>query len=121
MAKIVIAEDDPEQSSLIKNYLLNDNHEVLLAADAAQLYVLLKHSIPDAILLDFQMPGGGAPGAVKSIRGNPSLSMIPILILSSMPLEHQKKWLGEVSRIDFLAKPFKASELSAAVEKLLRS
>jgi DNA-binding response OmpR family regulator len=118
-AKIVIAEDNDEHARMVRDYLLTDKHEIAIVADASQLYVAIRESAPDMMILDFQMPGGGAPGAVKSIRGTASLSNIPVLIISSMPVEQLKKWLGSVPSVDFLAKPFKAAELRAAVDKML--
>lgn len=119
MARILIVDDAPEYVIQLKEFVESLGHAVETASDAAQVSAILSKRPVDLALLDFQMPGGGAPAAVRHIRSTPVLARLPILIFSSMPVERQKEWLGAVDRIAFLAKPFALADLKTAIDGLL--
>jgi len=118
MAKILVADDEPELVESLKTILENFDHEVITAADGAAALELLKQEVPDLLLLDVMMPEMDGYTLQKELSRDETLSKIPVVIItalrSSPPLFKQ---FGQVSQI--LNKPFEIKELMAAVDKAL--
>lgn len=91
MAKIMIVDDDIAICQMLLGLLRREGHSVLFAVDPAHLYTQLADFKPDLLILDVQMPGGGAPSATKVIE-RAGLGTVPTLFFSAMPLEHVREW-----------------------------
>ncbi|KAF1015034.1 MAG: Transcriptional regulatory protein OmpR [Stenotrophomonas maltophilia] len=87
-----------------------------LAADAAALDRLLLVERPDAIILDWMMPGEDGLSVCRRLQPR----AIPILMLSAMGSTPDRVIGLEMGADDYLAKPFDPRELLARVRALLR-
>ena len=119
MALIMIADDDANYAAMICAFLETQGHSVVSAGDALELFKKLQGRTPDLFILDMKMPGGGGPGAVKFLGETPRASRTPIIILSAMPVEEQKRSFSDVSHIRFLRKPVELPELAKLVKELV--
>jgi two-component system phosphate regulon sensor histidine kinase PhoR len=85
------------------------------------LEALATGEAPDALLLDWQMPGLSGIEVTEFLRGNPSTAELPIVLLTGF------RATGDVVRglsagaNDYVVKPFAAEELSARVTALVRT
>lgn len=82
--KILLVEDDPFLSSLLKNRLTKENVEVLYAKDGEEALTALKSAKPDLILLDLILPKKSGFEVMEGIRQDPQLSNAPIIIISNL-------------------------------------
>jgi len=100
--KILLVEDEPFLSSLLKNRLQRENFEVLIAKDGEEAIKILKTSEPNLILLDIILPKKSGFEILEDIKSDPELNdkqNIPIIIISnlSQPEDIQKsKQLGAI-------------------------
>jgi len=97
--KILLVEDDPFLSSLLKNRLIKENLEVAHARDGQEALDLLKNYKPDLILLDLILPKKSGFEVMEGIRQDPQLQNAPIIIISNLgqPEDVQKgQQLGAV-------------------------
>ncbi|MCR4275684.1 MAG: response regulator [Candidatus Wolfebacteria bacterium] len=100
--KILLIEDEPFLSSLLKNRLQKENFEVLVAKDGEEAIKFLKSSTPNLILLDIILPKKSGFEIMEDIKSDPELSDkidIPVIIISnlSQPEDIQKsKQLGAI-------------------------
>jgi DNA-binding response OmpR family regulator len=97
--KILLVEDDPFLSSLLKNRLIKENLEVAHARDGQEALDLLKNYKPDLILLDLILPKKSGFEVMEGIRQDPQLQNAPIIIISNLgqPEDIQKgQQLGAV-------------------------
>jgi len=84
--KILLVEDDPFLSSLLKNRLQKEGLEVMLVKDGEEALNFLKATKPDLILLDLILPKKSGFEVMEEIRSNPELQAneVPIIIISNL-------------------------------------
>ncbi len=97
--KILLVEDDPFLSSLLKNRLIKESVEVTHAHDGQEALDILKTYKPDLILLDLILPKKSGFEVMEGIKQDPQLQNAPIIIISNLgqPEDIQKgQQLGAV-------------------------
>lgn len=121
MSKILIVDDDEKYCQALATLFQSEGHEVRTAFDPGQFAAETKEYIPDLVIMDIQMPGGGAPAAIKTMENNPALASVRVLFLSGMPVDKAKLWFPEGPRRRHAHKPIPLTELSALVKDFLAS
>jgi len=116
--KILLVEDDEFLSSLLKNRLLKEGLEVILAHDGEEAIKLLKNEKPNLILLDIILPKKSGFEVMEEIRSNPSLAVekIPIIIISNLGQETDVEKGKELGAIEYFVKA--KTSLEDLVEKI---
>ena len=116
--KILIVEDDPYISDMLKRGLEESGFTVELCDDGEEgEYIALNNSF-DVIILDWMLPNKDGISILKSLREN-SINT-PILMLTAKD-EIADKVKGLTNGADdYLAKPFSFDELIARLEALYR-
>lgn len=123
MAKILVVDDDPSYRELVRQVLDGRGHELAFAADPVAASYALAHQTPDLLMLDVQMPAGGGRQVYRTVRGNPELAKLPILVVTGAGDAQRVCRLLEVPedpRIFMLPKPVHIQALVKAVETLLK-
>ena len=90
---ILLVEDDPFLSSILQLKLNKENFKTIRAADGEEaLNILIEQGIrPDLILLDLILPKKNGFEVLETIRQDPTLEKLPVIIISN---------LGQPSDID---------------------
>lgn len=115
-ARVIVVDDDASIRDAIADCLRLHGYQVRVAADAAALDVLLQSERPDAIILDWMMPGEDGLSVCRRLQTR----AIPILMLSAMGTAPDRVIGLEMGADDYLGKPFDPRELLARVRALLR-
>lgn len=115
-ATLIVVDDDASIRDAIAECLELHGYQVRVAADASALDVLLQVLRPDAIILDWMMPGEDGLSVCRRLQSR----AIPILMLSAMGSAPDRVIGLEMGADDYLAKPFDPRELLARVRALLR-
>lgn len=86
MPKILLVEDDPFLSSLLKNRLQKESIEVNYAIDGEEAVNFLKTNVPDLVLLDIILPKKSGFEVMEEIKNNPQTQGkdIPVIIISNL-------------------------------------
>ncbi len=117
--RVLIAEDDREQALALRSILVDEDYDVALATDGAQVVRLAQKLRPDLILLDVHMPVLDGFDALEELVGDARTRDLPILIVSGaddlLPRVRELK----LDTVDFLRKPFSLMELLARVDRSL--
>lgn len=119
MAKILIAEDEPDIQALLALILRHSGHEVIAAGDGQAVQDLALKEKPDLIILDVQMPKVNGYDACKLIKAQPALQAIPILFLTVRGDQHEKQIGLAAGAAAYLVKPFASAELVRCVSEVL--
>ncbi len=117
MRKILLVEDSPELSELIVAELAKDGFEVRLAATAEDGLLQAAQTNPEAIILDWMLPGMDGLEFLRRIR---AASAVPVLMLTARKEEIDRVIGLELGADDYLTKPFGMRELVARLHALLR-
>jgi two-component system KDP operon response regulator KdpE len=115
--RILVVEDDREIRAMMQSSLSVEGFEVQTAVSLSEASALLRHALPDVMVLDLGLPDGDGVALVHEVRKHHSL---PILIVSARHQEAQKIQLLDAGADDYLTKPFSVSELLARIRVALR-
>ncbi len=115
--RVLVVEDDPAIRALIQSSLSVEGFSVQTAVSVSEASALLRHALPDILLLDLGLPDGDGAVLVQEVRRHHSL---PILVLSARHQEAQKVQLLDAGADDYLVKPFSVAELLARIRVALR-
>lgn len=118
MAKILVAEDEPDIQTFMILALEHVGHEVMRAEDGQEAVDLALKETPDLILMDVRMPALNGYDACKRIRAEPKLQHVPVILLSVRGAEAMQ--LGyEAGATEYMVKPFALENLLHRVTELL--
>jgi DNA-binding response OmpR family regulator len=80
MATILIADDDPPLTALLRQTLAEEGYRVLTAADGTDALAQAQAHRPDLVVLDWLMPGLSGLEVARRLR---ALAGMPILMLTA--------------------------------------
>ncbi|WP_353572717.1 response regulator [Candidatus Albibeggiatoa sp. nov. BB20] len=113
---ILVIDDDPAVRELLYNHLHKLGYQVRLAAGGDEGLRLAYENKPDAITLDVMMPGMDGWMVLSSLKTDPNLADVPVIMLSII----EDKRLGfSLGAADYLIKPFKREQLDNLLKKYL--
>jgi DNA-binding response OmpR family regulator len=119
MAKIVIAEDEPDIRELIAFTLRFAGHEVIAGANGQEGYDLTKQHHPDLSMFDVRMPKMTGYDACKMIKSDPEIANTPVVFLSAKGQENEIEQGLASGADDYLLKPFAPDQLTERVKAVL--
>lgn len=104
MKKILIVEDVEFNRDLLVQ-LLEDDYELLTAADGAAGIELAEREHPDLILMDLSLPVVDGWEATRRIKANAALRSVPIIALTAHAMRGDAEKAQECGCDDYLSKP----------------
>ncbi len=124
MARILIAEDEPDIRSLITFTLQFSGYEVVPTANGAEALATVtemaeRDELPDLILMDVRMPRMTGYEACEQMKTNPKLKNIPVAFLSAKGQESEVLTGLGVGAVAYIIKPFAPDQLTSKVAELL--
>ena len=119
MAKIVIAEDEPDIRELIAFTLRFAGHEVIAGSNGEEGYNLTKKEHPDLSMFDVRMPKMTGYDACKKIKADPEIAHIPVIFLSAKGQENEIEQGMEAGADEYLLKPFAPDQLAERIKIIL--
>lgn len=117
---ILIVDDNPGARRSIEALLAHEPYRILLASSGAEALEIAASEFPDLILLDVMMPGMDGFEVSEKIRATPSLSEIPIIMITALDDEESIIKGIDAGADDFLSKPINKLELRSRVRGVLR-
>ncbi|MCX7616031.1 MAG: response regulator [Patescibacteria group bacterium] len=103
--KILLVEDDPFLSSLLKNRFSREGIEVIHAKDGQEAISFLQTSTkPDLILLDLILPKKSGFEVMEEIRQDPQLNSATIIIISNLGQPEDVAKGQELGAIEYFIK-----------------
>ncbi len=120
MKTILIADDEESLRLLIRTTLEGPQYRLLEAADGMAALEMARAERPDLIILDWMMPGKSGVEVAHELRADPPTAHIPLVMLTAMGQEKDRK-LGLSAGVQaYLVKPFSPLELLDRVDEVLR-
>jgi len=110
MPKILIVDDDPTISELMKALVKMDGHEPTVVNDSLQAFDKAKEVKPDLITLDLMMPGLTGFDLCKMFHEDPNFSSTPVLIISAKDDTESRETALQLGAKEYILKPFGVDE-----------
>ena len=120
-SKILLADDSITIQKVVELTFSDAEYEVSCISDGMQVLDRVRETRPDIVLLDVILPGENGYDICDGIKSDPTLSSIPVLLLTGTfePFDRQR---AEAAGADgHLTKPFESQVLVAKVNELLKS
>lgn len=116
-ALVLIAEDEPEISAILRSYLERDGFRTVTAADGE--LALAHHQMlkPDLVLLDVQMPKRDGFSVLAELRRR---GATPVIMVTARAEDLEKLAALHVGADDYVVKPFNPLEIVARAKAVLR-
>ena len=114
---VLIVEDDPHALELVRLYLDQDGHQVLVAMNGIEGLRLAREAAPDLIVLDLMLPGIDGTEVCRQVRQE---SNVPIIMVTARVDEEDRLTGLEMGADVYITKPFSPRELAARVRVVLR-
>jgi DNA-binding response OmpR family regulator len=123
MKRILMVDDDRDFIESTKA-VLEEKYEVLVAYDGDEGIEKARAEKPDLIILDVIMPTQDGFSAAERLKGDPELSSIPIMMLTSFSTRGSETNIPrsrgfDLESDDYIEKPVDPDELLSHAEKLL--
>ncbi len=119
MKKILIVEDMPLNRDLIEQ-LLEDQYEIITAADGAAGIDAATREPPDLILMDLSLPVVDGWNATRRIKADAACQSIPIIALTAHAMRGDEEEARSAGCDGYLTKPIDEDLLYALVEQYLK-
>ncbi len=116
-SRVLVVEDDPKIAALLLSYLRDEGLDATSAHDGHEALRLIQQQTPDAVVLDWMLPGMDGIALCQAVR---AFSDVPILMLTAR-VDELDRLLGlNTGADDYVCKPFAPREVVARVRALLR-
>lgn len=120
MARILCADDEPNNVALLEAVLKVGGHEILTAADGVEALALAQRETPDLIITDILMPRMDGYRFCMEAKKDPRLRTIPFIFYTASYTEKADEELAsQLGASRYLRKPVEPRELLATVEEVL--
>ena len=111
---VLIVDDDPNNRFILRRYLQKDEYFVLTASNADEAFSILDVLVPDAILLDYQMPNIDGLEVLRRIRETNKQSVVILMTAYNSDEVELDAILHEAD--DYLPKPLNFKSLGKKIK-----
>ena len=119
IAQILLADDNPDITELLADYLTQKGHRMIVVNDGYQLSQKAAEHRPHLIITDIQMPGAYGSSAYQVLQKDTNTNKIPVIFISAHPLEKISAILPKDPKTRFIHKPVDLAQLDAMIAELL--
>lgn len=119
---VLIIDDSPAMRKFIRRVLTLSGVEIgecLDAGDGQEALNVLQANWVDIVLTDINMPNMNGEQFMERMAGDPLLSSIPVLVVSTDRSDARMKRMLGLGAKDYLTKPFLPEDLGGVLGKLL--
>jgi CheY-like chemotaxis protein len=117
---VLVIDDEVPYTGVLQEILNSYGLNAVISHRADHALAILDSLQPRLILLDMMMPEMDGLTLLRHIRARPDFKDTPVIMVSAKVLPDEKKSAFKAGATAFLAKPFSARELRAAIRPFVR-
>jgi CheY-like chemotaxis protein len=117
--RVLIVDDSRVTREVTKVYLIARDVSILEARQGEDALKVARESKPDVVIADLQMPKLDGAGLCRAMQTEPTLAVIPVIILTSNADALSKTRCLSAGAKEVLNKPVQPSDLIAAINRQL--
>jgi CheY-like chemotaxis protein len=119
MSRILLADDSPQALRLAEQILTSQSIEVVSVMDGATALRRLGDVNPDLLITDVYLPAKSGFDLARFLKSQPQHRHVPVIFAAAPVDEFNEQDAKNAGADIILRKPFEASTLLGAVERLL--
>jgi CheY-like chemotaxis protein len=116
---VLVADDDPDLTALVEATLRNDGISCRTTDNGLTALRMAREIVPDLVLLDVRMPGINGFEVLETIRHDPGLQTLPVILLTGCDDPADVVRGSELHADQYIAKPVSPNVLLNRVKRLL--
>jgi CheY-like chemotaxis protein len=114
--RILVVEDNPLNSELLRDWLEVEGYEVLVASDLNAAFAAVRAQPPGAVLLDVQLGTDDGLSLASWMRQQPVLCKIPIIAVTAQAMVTEQQHILESGCSSIVPKPVNFSVLQQQLQ-----
>ena len=118
MARVLVADDEAPMREMLRMALELDGHVVHEAMDASTAVSMYTEVVPELLILDLNMPGGGGEMVVKQLHAAGE-RICPTVIVTGFITELSVDMRAVLPRFRVVEKPFQLGSFQLAIREVL--
>jgi DNA-binding response OmpR family regulator len=118
-AKIMVVDDDPDIRNALSLRLRANQFDTVSVCDGYSAIAVAQKEKPHLIILDLGLPAGDGFLVLKNLQRNPTLSVIPVIVLTARDPEGNERRTRDAGAAGFFQKPVDNEELITAIRATL--
>ncbi len=111
---VLVVDDDPTVRDMMRRHLEREGYHVVTASDGDEGLQVARTIVPSAITLDVIMPGKDGWDMLKTLKSDPMLAEIPVIMLTIIDEKNKGYTLGAS---DYVIKPVNREQLLSTLRK----
>ena len=115
--RVLAVDDDPQTLRYVRDALIQSGYTPVLAGDPEEAVRLMETERPHLALLDLILPGTDGIELMKNLV---AIAKVPVIFLSAYGRDETIARAFEMGAVDYMVKPFSATELTARIGSALR-
>lgn len=120
-ATILIVDDSPTETHVLKGIVENGGYAVITAASGESGVKEARQSKPDLILMDVVMPGLNGFQATRQLSRSPETAEIPIIMVTTKGQDTDRAWGLRQGAREYVVKPVAAADLLGKIRTILQA
>ena len=121
MNRVLVVDDDPMVTRLVRINLEMEDFEVEEAWDGRTALEALQDDAPELLLLDIMMPQMDGWELLRRLRSDPDMNHLPIILLTARVQDMDRARGWRMGADGYITKPFNPVELAGALREVLTS
>lgn len=117
MKRILIADDEPQMTRVLKLHLERAGYVVDVAHNGQEALACILKSAPDVLVTDIQMPIMTGKQLCMAIEDQCPQRQFPIFVMTSMTDRDHREWTQQIQNLEFLEKPVSMRALAVKLGK----
>ncbi|MGH8128730.1 MAG: response regulator [Gammaproteobacteria bacterium] len=118
MSKVLIVDDSPTETHVMRTALEKNGFEVVTAEDGESGLKAARELLPDVIIMDVVMPGVNGFQATRKLTKDPHTANIPVIIVTSKDQPTDEVWGLRQGAVAYFVKPVTADTLLSKVREV---
>lgn len=115
--KILLVEDEPNIAESLSFILQRAGFDVEIVSDGSDAMTSLRRQSYGVLLLDIMLPGTNGFDILRTIREDPLLKALPVIVLTAKGQANDRQLAETIGANAFITKPFSNAEVVACVQE----
>ncbi len=117
MKRILIVDDEPAMTRVLKLYLERAGHAVETCPNGQAALEAVLRSAPDVMITDIQMPLMTGKELCFQIEARCPQRRFPIFVMTSMTDREHREWTASIKNVELLEKPLSMRAVTAKLDR----
>ncbi|WP_439684684.1 histidine kinase [Cupriavidus oxalaticus] len=116
---VMVVDDSLTVRKATQRLLVRAGYQVVLARDGVDALKQLQDVMPDAMLVDIEMPNMDGFDLTRNVRSDSRTAHMPLVMITSRTADKHRRYAEEIGVNVYLGKPYNEDQLLATLQRLL--